>query len=157
MLYHSTNYIKMLKHLTNKRAETILEVTIALFVIGVVLNVQSITSNRMLNLTAQNHLRENGEFLAREGLEGVFDMRETNYLRYAPPECWKTIETTDVCDPSTSLMMDDTTPGAKFYSIFFDHLDFTWNLENQMEASQSNFLFDDNAVLARLPNIYSIH
>lgn len=150
----------MLKNFTNRRAETILEVTIALFIIGVGITVSSMVLNRILNVTAQNKLLLQATFLAKEGIEGVQNLRDTNSLRYADLGCWKTIETANVCisaGPSPSPMMDDPSTGAKFYSIFFDHLDFTWSLENQMDTNGSDFLFSDNAVRSRLPNIYSVH
>lgn len=150
----------MLKDFKSRKAETLLEVTIALFVIGVGLNVTNVVSHRMLNLTAQNHDRLTAEFLAREALDGVMNMRDTSYIRYADPGCWKTIETADVCvstGPNASQVMDEPGGGPIFYSTFFDRLDFTWSLENPKTLSDSNSFFDDDMILLRLPNIYSIH
>jgi len=145
------------KHITNKKAETILEVTIALFIIGVGVTVSSMVMHRTLNITAQNKLWMQAIFLANEGLEGVKNIRDTNWLRYPEDGCWKTIETGNSCSAATSPMMADTTNSLWYYSIFFDHIDFTWELADQMNSGASNPLFDSNAIRSRLPNEYSIH
>ncbi|MDP4008566.1 MAG: hypothetical protein Q8P68_05240 [Candidatus Peregrinibacteria bacterium] len=144
----------MFSKFTNKRAETILEVTIALFIIGVGITVSSMVLNRSLNVTAQNKLWLEGVYFAKEGLEGVRNLSDTNLLRYSDPGCWKTIETADVCDPTTpngSPMMANSEE-TNFYSMFFDYVDFTWSL---VEANSAND-WEDNAIIARLPNEYSI-
>lgn len=148
----------MFSKFTNKRAETILEVTIALFIIGVGITVSSMVLNRSLNITAQNKLWLEGVHFAKEGLEGVRNIRDTNLLRYSDPDCWKTIETADICDPNpvTGSPMMAKSGETKFYSMFFDHVDFTWSLENQKNYAQSDFLFKNPAILTRLPNEYSI-
>ena len=145
----------MMLHLfKNKRAETILEVTIALFIIGVGVTVSSMVMHRTLNITAGNKLWMQGMFFAKEGLEGVRNIRDTNWIKFSDPDCWKTIDTGNVCDPTNAMAPLNTT---RYYSIFFDHADFTWELADQMEAGASNPLFDPPTISARLANEYSIH
>ncbi|MBT6068844.1 hypothetical protein HOG48_03740 [Candidatus Peregrinibacteria bacterium] len=144
----------MLEYFKQKRAETILEVVIALFIIAIGVTTSSVVLNRAMNVTASNQLWEQAVFFAKEGLEATRNVRDTNWMKFADEECWKTIETSDVCDSLNSPMMAEVGSGESYYSVFFDHVDFTWSLEGPILAINE---FSDAAVLMRLPNEYSIH
>lgn len=143
-----------MKNFSNKRAETLLEVIIALFIVGMGVTTSSMILNRALNVTASNQLWVQAAFFAKEGVEAVRNIRDTNWIKFAPEDCWKTRETGNVCDPATSPMMADSANDENYYAIFFDYIDFTWNLEGPITSTNE---FTNGAILSRLPNNYSIH
>ena len=138
----------------NKRAETLLEVVMALFIVGVGVTTSSAVLNRTLNVTASNQLWLQAAFFAKEGLESVRNIRDTNWIKFAPEECWKATETANLCDPATSPMMADSSSPDNYYTIFFDYVDFTPQLNGPIVTANE---FTNSAILSRLPNVYSIH
>ena len=137
------NFLKSVK---SKRAETILEVTVALFIVGIGLATVSMVVNRVLNVTTRNELFLHGSFFAKEGIEAVRNIRDTNWLRY-PSECWATIQTTSTCDPTGPML----TVGPGYYSTCFDFAEFTW------ELNPASGPLIDTDVLFRNNNEYRIY
>ncbi len=146
------HYIRcFFSHLSSRRAETILEATIALFILGTGITVMTVMSNRVLNLTAESKLHLQAKHFAQGGIDLVRTVRDTNTLRFANPACWNTLASGDVCDPvNDEKMATGTDP--ELYSIFFDHTAFTPAL-TPSEAGD----FSTSAILSRVATGTSLH
>lgn len=122
----------MIKFLSNKKGETLLEILIALTVItmasaaaasAVMSAVQSVSMSRNY-LIAQN--------LADEGIEAVKNVRDTNWMKYpTQKDCWLNLDQT-TC--STTSTLTDT---AKGYAAAYDLASSRWILTAQTKLNSS--------------------
>lgn len=118
----------------NKRAETVIEVVVALFVIGIGLAVSSILTNRVMHLMNHSRLHSQGRLLAMEGIEAVQNIVHTNLLRYSDDDCWRTYETSPICNASSPKMGSQD----KYFSTHLDITNFTWELYEESSALQDD-------------------
>lgn len=95
----------------SRRAESLIETIIAITVIiigssaAIGMTRTSLTGNENIGqkMVAMN--------LAEEGIEGVLNIRDSNYLRFAsdPDACWKTLSATTSSNCATSTVISDGT------------------------------------------------
>lgn len=145
-------FLQYLKNLKNRKAQGLLDATVALGAVMIPLGVAGFIVHRGITQTAYNEDVYLAALFANEGIEEVRNLIDTNHIRFAPPACWKTITTEDVCNSSTSPMIDTVDGQPSFYALPPDYIDFTASL-----VSATNNDFSDSAVMARISNPYSIH
>jgi len=90
----------------SKRGETILESVIAMTVLAVGLGIAStIMATSIRNMSASKN-RIIAVSLAREGLEAVRNVRDTNWLKFGSKkrECWNHDPATDVCNDANQAI-----------------------------------------------------
>jgi type II secretory pathway pseudopilin PulG len=102
----------------NKRGTSLVEVLIALFILvisGTAITTLLITSMHAASISAEKLVATN---LAREGVEGVINMVNTNWLRFpSNSDCWNTIDkdTTDVDSCNSDEIKDSDYYILKLY------------------------------------------
>lgn len=143
----------MLKHFTNKKGFTTYDVIIAFVIASYVLVNATEFFTTDINVDGNQELRSQAVKYATEGIWNVEKIIKTNKRRFAPPECWKTIATEDVCDPLTSPMMATVGYPVEEYAVFTDHIDGTASLIAPAASGE----FEDNVVEARESNSFSLH
>ncbi len=141
------------RSLRSRRAETIIEVTFALFGITVILFSMRGMTDSALTVGGKSKLQAQAINLAEGGLDLVQTQINTNKRRFADPACWDTLETSDVCDSSSNSMAE--TGETKYYALFSDLVDSTPNLIGPLTNATNEF--SDSIILSRLPNTYSIY
>ncbi len=107
-----------------------IEVLIALsvLILGAMLVLRTFGYATITNqLTKENVIATN---LAREGLEAVRNIRDTNWLRYAGERriCWNNNDTTDCRDTDFDRIPDTPIKNKKAYRAEFDTNNYRWLL-----------------------------
>lgn len=141
------------KKISSKKAFTMAGVMIAIVLIEAVLFTSGRWLKQVIELKGEQKSRMQVVRLAEGGLDNVSKIIKTNKRRFAPPQCWKTITTEDVCDPMTSPMMATVGGGTEKYSLPPDNADFTPALVPLLGSGE----FEDSTILARESNSLSIH
>lgn len=134
-----------LKNFINQRAETILEVTVGLFILSIAFSTYSLMSSRALSIQHESALRAIAEDIAENLLTDVEVIIGTNRLRYADQDCFDLIDPVAGCS-GTPTRMNGT------YASHFD----VSNLTPALILAEPSDL-SVGAVLERLPNDSSFH
>src|SRR3989338_7328669 len=99
--------MKKFNELLTKKAETLAEVLIALSVISMGAGGASTLVTMSIKANGQSEERIVAYSLAREGVEALRNIRDTNWLRFPgnKTECWDTLDakTPSECETSTKL------------------------------------------------------
>lgn len=127
----------------NKRAETLAEVLIALSVISMGAAGTSTLVTMSIKANGQSEERIVAYNLAREGVEAIRNVRDTNWLRFPGnrTECWDTLdaESPSECETSTKL-------GDKEYWVSLE-LDTTNSLLKWIVTEEDNNPATDDDLL----------
>lgn len=113
----------MFKRRLNSKGETLAETIIALSILAIGITVASTTIlNSIRNLTNAKD-RVIAINIAREGIEAVRNIRDTNWLFYSDKrrQCWNNMPGSDGCDGNTPVL-----PGTY---IIYKHSDQSWHLQ----------------------------
>lgn len=125
-----------IKHIISRRGETLVEVLIALslLVVGAMgalglLNVAAIHNQ----LSSERVIATN---LAREGIEAVHNIRDTNWLRFAGERriCWNNNDKSDPIechDTDNDGVADEPILHGRGYIAEFDDTTYRWELQEQ--------------------------
>lgn len=116
----------ILKTLLKKRAESLMETIIAITVIALIVTGAGIMVRISILGNELSQDRMTALNLAREGVEAMRNIRDTNWLRYAAKKdtCWNTLDDGGVpiditnCDDVLNLIEHDT-----YYSLYMDLTD----------------------------------
>ncbi len=108
--------MKTNKKILGIRAESLIETIVAVTVIAIGATAAGVmvrTSLVGVEISQDRMLALN---LAREGIEAVRNIRDTNWLRYSgnADACWNTLEGTDITDCEDELIAED------YYAIMLD-------------------------------------
>lgn len=111
-----------MRFIFSKRGETLLEVLISLtiLVVGMMATLRLISASSVNNqLTKERVIATN---LAREGLEAVRNIRDTNWLRYAGEKriCWNNLDLSKCLDGDGNGVADTAIGHRKAYTATFD-------------------------------------
>lgn len=112
-----------------QRGESITEVLIALFMIVIVSTTIAGSVVSGLKNTALNRDRLVAENLAREGFEGIVNIRDTNWLRFSedPENCFNIAPSKNLCDNASKIA-----PTA--YAIRINPQTLRWNIKSADSA-----------------------
>jgi Tfp pilus assembly protein PilV len=123
----------LLNAIRNQRAETLAEVLIALIVISTGATAALAMVNQSIRANASNEERIVAYNIAREGVEAVRNIRDTNWFRFPGnrTDCWDvTLDTTDSTKCTSAAGATKIADGD--YVIYAEVDDttelFTWNL-----------------------------
>lgn len=145
---------QIIKSIKNTSAETLAEVLIALIVlsVGAVGAMTLVSMSIRANSEAEERLIAYN--LAREGVEAIRSIRDTNWLRFPGDRanCWDVLP--DINDPTTCASYDklsDRSPYIVSPNIGDANMLFTWQLAPLVDASANPVLykaqFDDDEIL----------
>ena len=121
----------MLIKLKSQKGETLIEVLVAL----VLLVVGALSALRLFGLTGLNNQitkeRVIATNLAREGLEAVRNIRDTNWLRFAGERrlCWNNLDASQCLDDNSDGIPNDPIEHKKNYLAKFNNANFRWELD----------------------------
>ncbi|MBI2463363.1 hypothetical protein HYV57_00200 [Candidatus Peregrinibacteria bacterium] len=111
--------------MTSKSGISLLEVIIAVFivVIAAIAATAIITSSFQINRISKNKMIAAN--LAREGIEGVRNIRDSNWLRYSSirDECWNFMENPEAATPVYSCTSGNKIGHQKYYALQFGRYD----------------------------------
>ncbi|MFH1546082.1 MAG: prepilin-type N-terminal cleavage/methylation domain-containing protein [Patescibacteria group bacterium] len=148
----------MFVKIKSRKGETLVEVLVAL----VLLVVGALSALRLLGLASINNQitkeRVIATNLAREGLEAVRNIRDTNWLRFAGERrtCWNNLEASECLDDNSDGIPNQVIEYEKEYLAKFDNDNFRWELDaagltnrldlrNGLDASDSDYRLQLNA------------
>ncbi|MCK5472059.1 hypothetical protein KAI54_02630 [Candidatus Gracilibacteria bacterium] len=148
----------MFTKIKSRKGETLVEVSVAL----VLLVVGALSALRLLGLAGiSNQITKERVIatnLAREGLEAVRNIRDTNWLRFAGERrrCWNNLDASSCLDGNSDGIPDDPIEHQKYYFTKFDNVNFRWELDatglvarldlrNGLDASDSGYRLQLNA------------
>ena len=125
----------MFSQIKSRRGETIIEVLIAVLVlaVGIIAGVRLLISSGINNELSRERVVATN--LAREGIEAVRNIRDTNWLRFAGERrrCWNNadFDSSITCEESGYVgvpikVIEDQT----FYIAKFNSTNFRWELNN---------------------------
>lgn len=136
---------QIIKRIKDTSAETLAEVLIAL----IVLSVGAVGAMTLVSMS----IRANGEAeerliaynLAREGVEAIRSIRDTNWLRFPGDRanCWDVLP--DISDPTTCAdydKLEDRAPYIVSPNIGDTNILFTWQLAPLSDASANPVLYE---------------
>lgn len=121
----------MLTKLKSRRGETLIEV----FVATIVLVVGALSATRLFAVaTINNQLTKERVIatnLAREGLEAVRTIRDTNWLRFAGERrtCWNNLDLSECNDSDLNGVPDTVIGHRQNYIVKFDTSSYRWELD----------------------------
>jgi len=121
----------MFTKIKSRKGETLVEVSVAL----VLLVVGALSALRLLGLAGINNQitkeRVIATNLAREGLEAVRNIRDTNWLRFAGERrrCWNNLDVSACLDDNSDGIPDNPIEHQKYYLTKFDNVNFRWGLD----------------------------
>ena len=130
----------MLVKIKSRKGETLVEVLVAL----VLLVVGALGALRLLGLaeisnqiTKERVIATN---LAREGLEAVRNIRDTNWLRFAGERrrCWNNLDASQCLDDNSDGIPNDPIEHQKSYLAKFNSTNFRWELDATGLTSRLN-------------------
>ena len=121
----------MFTALKSRKGETLVEVLVAVFllVVGALGAVQLLGNATVNNQLAKERVIATN--LAREGLEAVRSIRDTNWLRFAGERrtCWNNLVVNSCTDNDSDGVTDDPIKHEQNYIASFDIDDYRWELE----------------------------
>ncbi|MCF7846090.1 MAG: hypothetical protein K9L85_02530 [Candidatus Peribacteraceae bacterium] len=122
----------MFKKIKSRRGETLIEVLVA----TIVLIVGGLSATRLFALaTVNNQLTKERVIatnLAREGLEAVRSIRDTNWLRFAGERrtCWNNLNPSECNDSDLDGVPDSVIGHRQNYVVEFDNVNYRWDLDS---------------------------
>jgi type II secretory pathway pseudopilin PulG len=132
----------------SRRGETLVEVFVAI----IILVVGALSAVKLLGLASINSQltkeRVIATNLAREGLEAVRNIRDTNWLRFGGERrrCWNNVDISGCSDANVDGVADTPIVHEQNYIVKFDIGTFRWELEEvATELDLSDVLTDDTA------------
>lgn len=140
----------MFAKIKSRKGETLVEVLVAL----VLLVVGALSALRLLGLAGINNQitkeRVIATNLAREGLEAVRNIRDTNWLRFAGERrrCWNNLDASQCLDDNSDGIPNIPIIHQKNYLAKFNDTNFRWELDATGLISRldlrGGFDFDDS-------------
>ncbi|MFH0776636.1 MAG: hypothetical protein V1936_03430 [Patescibacteria group bacterium] len=122
----------MFSQIKSRRGETLIEVLVA----TIVLIVGALAAARLFAIATVNDQltkeRVIATNLAREGLEAVRNIRDTNWLRFAGERrtCWNNLNPAECNDTNLDGVPDDVILQQKNYIALFDADNYRWGLDS---------------------------
>ncbi len=117
-------------HKKTKKAETLVEVIIALFIVAMGAGVSTNLIINALQSSAYSKDSLIATSLAQEGIEAVRNIRDTNWLRFSADKknCWNIKPEETVCSPSNKIQQSDN------YTANLDITNYSWTLKQNASA-----------------------
>jgi len=115
----------------SRRGETLVEVFVAI----IILVVGALSAVKLLGLASINNQltkeRVIATNLAREGLEAVRNIRDTNWLRFGGERrlCWNNLDVSTCLDDDVDGVTNNPIAHETNYIVKFDTLNYRWGLE----------------------------
>jgi type II secretory pathway pseudopilin PulG len=124
----------IIKDLKSRKSATLLEVLICVIIIGIVAALGANITYNAVKVTGYTRNEFIASNLAREGIEAVRNIVETNRLRCgkSAPDAWILKSTESAC---TGDELDSSDPGGTDYTIGLDSVDLLkWDLDDTADT-----------------------
>lgn len=144
MIKRIRDKIRLSKH-TFPRAETLAEVLIALTVMSVGAGGAATLVVTAIRANVQGEERIVAYNFAREGVEAIRNVRDTNWLRFPGnhSECWDTLNAVNSTDCATSTKLGENTYLVSLETDPATNALFKWQVTQEDPASADELLYEN--------------